>query len=53
MDIHAASAFIATEAATDPGHGRARLRDAAQRAGITEAQLARTIIDLRWLHNTE
>ena len=53
IDIHAASAIIATEAATDPGHVRARLRDASQRAGITEAQLAGTIIDLRRLHDTE
>ena len=37
IDIHAASAIIAAQEATDPGHARARLRDAAQRAGITEA----------------
>jgi GAF domain-containing protein len=53
IDIHAASGILAAREAIDPSHARTRLHDAAQRAGITEAQLARTIIDLRRLQDTD
>jgi GAF domain-containing protein len=53
IDIHVASGIIAAREAIDPGHARSRLHDAAQRAGVTEAHLARTIIDLRRLQDSE
>jgi GAF domain-containing protein len=53
IDVHAASGLIANREGIEAEHARTRLRDAAQRAGVGEAQLARTIIHLVRRQDTE
>jgi transcriptional regulator with GAF, ATPase, and Fis domain len=53
IDVHAASGVIANREGIEPESARARLREAAQRAGVAEAQLARTVIDLARLQDTD
>lgn len=53
VDLAIASSTIANRDNISIEDGRQRLRNAAQRAGVTEAQLARTIIELQRIQDTE
>jgi hypothetical protein len=53
VDLAIASGVIANQDHLSIEEGRQRLRDAAQRAGVTEEQLAHTIIELRRIEGTE
>jgi GAF domain-containing protein len=53
IDLTVASGLIARQDHVGVEDGRRRLRDAARRAGVSEAQLAQTIIELRRLQDTE
>jgi GAF domain-containing protein len=53
VDLTIASSAIAHRDNIRIEDGRQRLRDAAQRAGVTEVQLARTIIELQRIQDTE
>jgi GAF domain-containing protein len=46
IDVESASGLIASREGIDQDAARARLREAAQRAGVSEGQLARTVMDL-------
>jgi transcriptional regulator with GAF, ATPase, and Fis domain len=53
VDLAIASSVIANLDNLSIEDGRQRLRDAAQRAGVTEEQLAHTIIELHRIQDTE
>jgi GAF domain-containing protein len=53
LDLKVATAFIAARDGLDLEEARARLREAAQRAGVTEVQLAQTVVMLARLQDSE
>jgi hypothetical protein len=53
VDLAIASSVIADLDNLSHEDGRQRLRDAAHRAGVTEEQLAHTIIELHRIQDTE
>jgi GAF domain-containing protein len=53
VDLAIASSFIANQDQLSVEDGRQRLRDAARRAGVSEAQLAHTIIELQRIQDAE
>jgi GAF domain-containing protein len=53
LDVKVAGAFIAARDGTDLESARDTLREAAQRAGVTEGQLARTLVMLARLQESE
>jgi GAF domain-containing protein len=53
VDLAVASAMIAQQDHVSLEDGRRRLLQAARRAGVSEVQLAQTIIELRRLHDAE
>jgi transcriptional regulator with GAF, ATPase, and Fis domain len=53
VDLAIASSVIANRDHLSIEDGRRRLRDAAQRAGVTEEQLAHTIIELHRIQDTD
>jgi hypothetical protein len=53
VDLTVASALIAADRGISIDTARQHLHEAAQRAGVTEPQLARTIVELQDLHDAE